>query len=374
MQDVATSHRDPDPTTPRSAPPHGASLRPAVLVVWPCIAIIAALLLATVVGIVLPVRDGPPAVARVFGPYLVLAFVAAAPMLFLARGRERRMLAVLVVLGLGVTLLRYPPIGHTTVRAADPTATPVTVATWNLEFGQVASDDVARMLTEHAPDIVSLQELTPDLAAAIDADPVIRARYPWRVLEPSTSWDGMGLLSIWPIEDPVTDSDPPLISAMVLLPDGQRIRTLAVHAPPPRWGPSPVSLVAYESGRRDGALQRLRARIEPDLAAGTPLLLLGDLNLTDREIAYEDLTPGLIDAHHAVGTGMGNTWRPFTMEVIPAGLLRIDHVLTANDLEPLWIAPDCTPVGSDHCLVVAGLELGEPRDRGVASTAAMGSA
>lgn len=358
MQDDPTSRHEAALEMPEATAAHSATRRAAALLVWPCLAILAGLLLVTIVSIVLPVRNGPPAVARVFGPYLVLAFLAAAPLLLLARGRERRLLGLLVMLGLGITLVRYPPISHATARAADPTASTLTVATWNLEFGQVASSDVARMLTEHAPDIVALEELTPDLAAAIDADPDIRARYPWRVLEPSASWDGMGLLSRWPITAPSTDHAPPLIDALVTVPDGRQVRVLAVHAPPPQWGVSPVSLVTYESGGRDSALQRLRARIEPDIGGTTPLLVLGDLNLTDREVAYEELTPGLIDAHHTVGTGMGNTWRPFTMEHLSVGLLRIDHVLTGNGLGPLWIAPDCTPVGSDHCLVVAGLELG----------------
>ena len=101
----------------------------------------------------------------------------------------------------------------------------------------------------------------------------------------------------------------------------------------------------------------VRETIDPILASGVPLALVGDFNVVDREVGYGDLAAGLIDAQHAVGLGPGLTWRPPDIEWLPFGLLRIDHVFSANGLVPLDIAPDCTPRGSDHCIVRATLEL-----------------
>ena len=101
----------------------------------------------------------------------------------------------------------------------------------------------------------------------------------------------------------------------------------------------------------------VRQTIDPILAAGTPLVLLGDFNMVDREVGYAELSAGLIDAQRAVGLGPGLTWRPESVEWLPFGLLRIDYVFSANGLEPIAIGPDCTPRGSDHCLLHATLEL-----------------
>ena len=101
----------------------------------------------------------------------------------------------------------------------------------------------------------------------------------------------------------------------------------------------------------------LRAALDAPLAAGEPVILLGDFNVTDREPGYRDLTRGLTDAQMAVGMGPGTTWRPSELDWLPFGLLRIDMVLTGGGVRPLRIDADCTPRGSDHCLVRARVEL-----------------
>ena len=41
--------------------------------------------------------------------------------------------------------------------------------------------------------------------------------------------------------------------------------------------------------------------------------MVGDFNVTEREPAYNDLSTGLVDAYHVVGTGTGTTWRPTSL-------------------------------------------------------------
>jgi exonuclease III len=45
------------------------------------------------------------------------------------------------------------------------------------------------------------------------------------------------------------------------------------------------------------------------------------------------------------------------MANLPFGLLRIDYLLSTPDLRPLHASADCTPRGSDHCIVRAEFEL-----------------
>jgi endonuclease/exonuclease/phosphatase (EEP) superfamily protein YafD len=90
---------------------------------------------------------------------------------------------------------------------------------------------------------------------------------------------------------------------------------------------------------------------------GEPLLLNGDFNLVDREPAYGDLVDGLIDSQRAVGLGPGNTWRPDRFKGLPFGLLRIDYLFAGNGVQPTSIGPDCTPRGSDHCILAGTMAL-----------------
>ncbi len=91
--------------------------------------------------------------------------------------------------------------------------------------------------------------------------------------------------------------------------------------------------------------------------SSTPLVLIGDFNVTDREPGYADLTGDLVDAHAAVGLGTGSTWRPATIDFLPFGVLRIDYVFTGNGARPLTIAVDCPANAGDHCIVSGVVEL-----------------
>lgn len=63
-----------------------------------------------------------------------------------------------------------------------------------------------------------------------------------------------------------------------------------------------------------------------------PLIVAGDLNLTDRHAAYAALTRRLRDAHREAGWGRGFTFRPSSAS--PA-LWRIDYVLHSPELAVL---------------------------------------
>jgi endonuclease/exonuclease/phosphatase family metal-dependent hydrolase len=97
--------------------------------------------------------------------------------------------------------------------------------------------------------------------------------------------------------------------------------------------------------------------VDPFLQRDEPLVLVGDLNLTEREPAYRDLAVGLWDAQQAIGSGMGHTWRPFPLARFGLPLLRIDYVLGNQKVRPLGLARDCSPRGADHCALIAILTL-----------------
>ncbi len=208
------------------------------------------------------------------------------------------------------------------------------------------------------PGLVGLEELTHRHADPIAADPVIRARFPYQVLQPRGGSDGLGLLSSWPIADGWTFSyDPPILAASVVPEAGRPVAVVVAHPYRGVLVDGPFGLPSYDTGDRDRAMAVVRQTIDPILATGTPLVMLGDFNIVDREVGYGELSAGLIDAQRVVGLGPGLTWRPEPLEWLPFGLLRIDYVWSANGIEPVDIGPDCTPRGSDHCLLRATLEL-----------------
>lgn len=156
----------------------------------------------------------------------------------------------------------------------------------------------------------------------------------------------------------MTGAEPPFIVVTVAAPGTSGLDVVVAHAPPPlalgTFGPT------YDPTRRDDALVQLRDMLEDSMATQRPALLLGDLNLTDRELAYDDLTEGLTDSYHAAGTGLSHTWRPPHTE-LPFGLLRIDMALSGPGLIPVSSLPDCAARGADHCILDVELAVGPSR-------------
>jgi vancomycin resistance protein VanJ len=87
------------------------------------------------------------------------------------------------------------------------------------------------------------------------------------------------------------------------------------------------------------------------------VLMLGDFNVAEREPAYNDLSAGLVDAHRVVGAGTGVTWRPAALMGHDFALLRIDYIFSSPNVTPLSTWVDCTPRGSDHCIVHGEFEM-----------------
>ncbi len=62
------------------------------------------------------------------------------------------------------------------------------------------------------------------------------------------------------------------------------------------------------------------------------VVMLGDLNTTEREPAYSELSAGLRDSHLDAGLGPGLTWGPDRFGFLPFGLLRIDYILVSPQI------------------------------------------
>jgi vancomycin resistance protein VanJ len=306
---------------------------------------------------VAPVRAGPLAVTEILAPHLFLASLGLVP---LAALRGTRVLRAALLLELAVFVVRFGPGAVSPPVAATPGARREVVATWNvLSDGRDPARTIGALRSLDAG-IVAIQELSDSISAGIEADPAITARYPHRISVPRHDVFGIGLLSAYPIVDAGQLADPPLIWATLDLGLGRRLTVVTAHPVPGRigaLGPLPIP-VDFDPTLRDRAVARVRATLDPLLARGEPVLVMGDFNLTDREPAYRELTAGLVDGQRAAGSWPASTWRPMFARGWSLGLLRIDYLLTGPGVRPLEVAPDCTPSGSDHCLVRGVIELG----------------
>ena len=310
----------------------------------------------SIVTVAAPPRGGPLAFCQIFAPHLLLPVLLLAP---IAAGSKSRALqgGVLIAVIIGAT--RFGP-GLISAPSDPPSSdeSVVRILSWNLGGDATPTVDFLAQLRASDADIVALQELTHEHAAAIRADPELTARFPQPALLPRGDAGGLGLLSRFAIADAFDDRDPPFQNFELELPDGT-LTVINAHPFAPRFpvgGPTPFPL-AFDPTQRDADLLRIRATIERALAAGRPLIVLGDFNVTDREPGFGDLSRGLWDAHREIGQGTGSTWRPQELAFVPFGVLRIDYVLGGPGTRPLSVSEDCFPGLGDHCMVVGAVAV-----------------
>jgi endonuclease/exonuclease/phosphatase (EEP) superfamily protein YafD len=332
------------------------------------------------VNVVLRPQLGPPALAAVFEPHLlVIGAVCGALAILLTlgdrspTGNRIRVIGIAVIV---VALVRvggewWSPGGGTLTDPAEG-ITRVTVMTWNLETGTKAPDDVVDGILSVRrplrPQIVALQELTPDVAAGLEASPDIDERFPYRILQPRDGVLGMGLLSSLPLVEGTSGMYPMFLTAAVLLPDGGRIDVGNAHPLPPGiWRPVLGIPIGLDTRQRDLNLTYVRSALERAAGDETRIVLVGDLNTSPLEPGFGNAAQGLRDVHADVATGTGFTWRPGFVEALGQALLRIDHVLAGSAVMPVAIVEDCSLPG-DHCRVTAVIDV--PAEEAAAGEAA----
>lgn len=333
---------------PASPPPH--RLLPLA---WVATAWVLGLVALVAITTLAPQRSGPLALAAILLPHLALASVALVPLAVWARHRALGIALAALAVGCAV---RFGP-ARVLAGSGDAAGPTIDVVTWNLGVrGTAPVDDLVAALLAADADVVALQELRPHVAARLEADPGIAARYPFRALAPDPTVLGVGLLSAFPLSAPEVSADPVAISAALNV-GGRPLGVLTAHPMPGRIGVGPLGVpVSFDGTRRDASIARLRARVDA-LGHGGRLVLLGDFNLAPTELGYGALAAGLRDVHAAVGTGPGFTWRPAPLVALGVGLLRIDYVLVGPAVTPLATRVVCGPAG-DHCLVAARLGIG----------------
>jgi endonuclease/exonuclease/phosphatase (EEP) superfamily protein YafD len=236
------------------------------------------------------------------------------------------------------------------------------VMSWNSYHHNENSAAFQQSVLDLQPDLVAIQEIGTEMAA--DLPQMLGEYFPYREVYATGGASGMAILSRYPF----LTTEPPDIrwrvetcncQQVTIDVAGQPVTVINMHPWPPRmqfshWGRFPL-MTDYNTANQDPIVQRLLARID---AAESPLLVVGDLNTSERQPNYWRLRVHLRDAFADAGWGLGYTFpsrgRVSGIPLFP--FIRIDYVF----YDPAWTALSARTGaidGSDHRYVVADLVL-----------------
>ena len=202
-------------------------------------------------------------------------------------------------------------------------------------------DRLIRLLDTEAPDLVMLQEVSPDWLVALDE---LRADYPYSYAEAREGNFGIALFSRVPLRSVSHFDSPPfgyptIVASLDI--DGQVLHFIGTHPM------IPVSGTFYDARNEQlaGVARLLGKQAEPKI-------LVGDLNLSQWDINYKRLEQqgGVRNARK--GFGILPTWPVF----MPFAMIPIDHVLVSETISVtgFYSGPR---IGSDHLPLVVTFSL-----------------
>lgn len=221
----------------------------------------------------------------------------------------------------------------------------------NVTWTNTRAAGIAREVARDHPDIVALQEVTPQDLAQLTATGVF-ARYRWRILVPNPRSAGMALWSDRPLHaaSEWVDAGHPELRARLDV-GGVEVSLLVVHTfipiglPVAQWKQE-LAGIAAAAGHLSG-----------------PRIVVGDFNATwDMQEFQSILSTGLHDVAVESGDGWKPTWSP--RPGLPA-IVTIDHVLVSRRVVPVSYRLGPNP-GSEHrsLLVTLAVSKGPPTAAG----------
>lgn len=284
-------------------------------------------------------------VAAALARLLMLAAVPGAVLLGVGAGWWGVVLGSLVVV---VAAWTQFPLVRSRFRKRSVQGTPFGVVSANILLGKADEGAVVAAVDAHAPDVLTVVELTPSAHEGLVAAGILE-RLPYTFVSAASGGNGTGIYSRYPIGDETRHDGyiTELLSARVQVPDGPWPLVFAVHPVPP-WPRHPSAWV-----RELAALRQLMDKIPLD---DGPVVVSGDFNATFDHKRYRDLLSDRYrDAAMEVGAGhlatySADAWYP--------PLIAIDHILV-SDAAVIDVGVVELP-GSDHRGIRADLLLRAP--------------
>ena len=285
------------------------------------------------------------AVLNNFMPLLLLPAIPLILVCFIV-GRPRFSLALLpatLMLLAGYGSLMLPGHAH-----AATAGQPLTLLTYNLHgnWQPQGPDPVVAVVKQADADVVTLQELSPNVAQAM------QSLYPYHALH--TNKDalvlGQGVLSRYPILEDNYWVMGLGMQRVVLDVHGTHVTLYNVHLRNPFVSNSRINVAL-----REWALDDLLSRTAKEKG---PLIIAGDHNMTDMTNSYKRMSALYHDTFREVGSWLGLTY-PADWRFAPP-LARIDYVFHDDSIQSIAAHVWPTSGGSDHRPVWTQLSLPNP--------------
>jgi endonuclease/exonuclease/phosphatase (EEP) superfamily protein YafD len=215
---------------------------------------------------------------------------------------------------------------------ADPAKPWVKFLASNVYFANHQHRLIKDLIAKEDPDLVGLVEVNSRWLHRLKP---LREWYPYHFEVPDENYVGLALYSRLPLEDARVlqlpgEPSTPAIAATLKAPGGD-VEIVLVH---------PMSPLSAEIIRRRN--EQILALAKYVRAAGRPLVIAGDFNLSMWNAGYRPLTD-VAELHNArQGSGIGPTWPSVWRLGVP-----IDHILATPDVA-LRNFRVLGGIGSDH--------------------------
>lgn len=328
----------------------------------------AAILYGLLLCLVLVVRalgDGESTLIALMNVAITLLLMPSLVMFPLGLVLRQAVLAVVYLPPFAAFMLAYLPLF-----LPRPTPTPpadaigLSLLTYNLHAERHFLQPMLEVIAATDASIVTLQEMSPEAAAALETD--LAPRYPYRALFPAPDdnpYHGRGLLSrypitqadSWPVEYPI----PLRLMRAVVTVNGIPVTVYNFHAPPS----IPIYGWGFNVRPRGQQINAVLAMIAAEAGA---VLWMGDFNTSNADVNYPRIAAHLHDAFAEAGWGMGFTgpdWSHPQSQEGPSFIplhQRFDYIFYNAAFTALQaqVWPDSG--GSDHRAVFAQLALLRP--------------
>lgn len=259
-----------------------------------------------------------------------------------------------------------------------------TLATWNINSVRLRQDLVAKLMTDHAPDVLCLQECKSPVDK-IPTEVFTELGYPHMVARGQKGYNGVAILSKTPIAEVASFDFADLGHARHIA--GRLDNGVTVHN---FYVPAGGDIPDREKNEKFGQKLDYLTDMRDEFAANPPVksILVGDLNIAPREddvwnhkslLKIVSHTP--IEVDHLAQVQEAGKWVDITRQDIPDGLLYSWWSYRAKDwdaadkgrrLDHIWATPDIAPAAhssqilrhargwdqpSDHAPVFATFDL-----------------
>lgn len=327
---------------------------------------------AAAVATRLPLRqDGVVVFLAAILPWLWVLALACLGLAALLRSRPVTAILAIVALAVGALYapLFLPQPGVQT--AGKPALRVMSFSAW-ATVREVSADRIAAMIQQQRPDVVALQEIdVRSLGAIVAALERPAPAEVWRVAADFTI--DQAVLSRHDLEPLASEYEHTRLQRVRVRTPGGPVDVWNIHAFRPDFAQSGLRFLAYAGGRvpqpqTRGQIDWLVAQAR---AHATPLIVLGDFNVTYRSPDHDLLSQVLQDAHWQAGWGFGLSFpasdaharqvglfgRTLTLGS-PLRLVKIDHIFASQDFLVVSARTLDDSAGSDHAPVVADLAWG----------------